>query len=246
MRRGEAETSPETVASMPNSAAGIGAFSGVCRHCQCYHRKNVYYQLRCVNRFAIYGNILMGLVPGLLLLIALALSGCAVTPAPTPESAAGGAAGGGPAVGRRPQALTPAGTEVGGLVRPDTTWTAAGSPYIVTATVQVPKGGTLVIEQGVVVKFHPGLSLQVDGTLVARGTVHAPITFTSGVDEPAPADWESILFADSSLDASYDEAGSYLSGSILEHCSIEAAGAGGSAALKLDHAGPFKIGRAHV
>ena len=172
------------------------------------------------------------MVLGLLLLIALALSGCAVTPTPNPESAASGYAGGGPAVRSRPQALTRAGTEVGGLLRADATWTAASSPYIVTATVLVPPGVTLVIESGVVVKFHPGLSLQVDGTLVARGIVEAPISFTSGADEPAPGDWESILFANSSLDASYDEAGSYLSGSILEHCTIEAAGEIGRASCR--------------
>ena len=40
-------------------------------------------------------------------------------------------------------------TDVGGIIDTDTTWDSAGSPYNITATVQVAEYVTLMIEPGV-------------------------------------------------------------------------------------------------
>jgi hypothetical protein len=75
-----------------------------------------------------------------------------------------------------------AATTVTGAVNFDTTWTAAGSPYILTGTVSVASGVTLNIDPGVVVQARNGTStsyeLTVNGTLRANGTAANPVTFT--------------------------------------------------------------------
>jgi len=90
---------------------------------------------------------------------------------------------------------------VGGYISQNTTWTLDGSPYIVVEDVVVELGVTLTIEPGVVVKFTSGTNLVIDGALVAEGNTTHPITFTSNSTAPAPADWGSIHFRDSSDDA---------------------------------------------
>lgn len=60
----------------------------------------------------------------------------------------------------------------------DTTWTAAGSPYTLTANITVPAGVTLTIGPGVQVLADSAGGLDIDGALVAQGTLAAPITFT--------------------------------------------------------------------
>jgi len=132
--------------------------------------------------------------------------------------------------------------DVGGPIDTDTTWTLAGSPYIVVSPVLVMEGVTLTIEPGVTVKFNSHKAIQVDGELIAIGTVENPITFTSNVGTN-PGDWDYIVFADTSVDAVYDVDGNYVSGSILKYVIIEYAGGASleenNGALRLDAAGPF-------
>ena len=76
-------------------------------------------------------------------------------------------------------------TSVSGGIYQNTTWTAAGSPYLMTGSMVVFPGVTLTIEPGVEVRVTPDYSfntgnlryLEVRGTLVAIGTDAAPITF---------------------------------------------------------------------
>ena len=124
-------------------------------------------------------------------------------------------------------------TTVGGQITSDTIWTKANSPYIVTSNVLVTEGVTLTIEPGVVVKFESGKAIQIDGELIARGTEVEPIVFTSNQASPAPGDWCNILFTDSSIDATYDEEGNYLSGCILQYCTVEYGGSGDAPAVKI-------------
>jgi len=118
----------------------------------------------------------------------------------------------------------PAYTEVGGPIISDTTWTLTNSPYIVVANVEVWQGVTLTIQPGVMVKFNKDKLLQVNGTLIARGTAANPITFTSNQASPQKGDWKNIQFSDGSVDATLDGAGSYAGGSILEYCVVEYGG----------------------
>ena len=112
-------------------------------------------------------------------------------------------------------------TEVSGIISSNTTWSAASSPYIVTSGVLVNEGVTLTIQPGTEVRFDEGVSLLVNGELIAQGTDGDEIIFTSNQFNPAAGDWGSLLFHDSSQDAVFNEDGTYFSGSIIEHCIIE-------------------------
>lgn len=83
--------------------------------------------------------------------------------------------------------------EVGGIIDTDTTWTLAGSPYIITDTVIIQPSVTLTVEAGVEVQAEPGKGMIVNGALVAVGTPNQPITFTS-TTETGPGDWYGIIF----------------------------------------------------
>jgi hypothetical protein len=72
-----------------------------------------------------------------------------------------------------------ASTDVSGLITSDTTWTQANSPYSLTAPAGVSEGVTLTIEPGVIVNLN-GYSIEVDGTLQARGTETERIQFNGG------------------------------------------------------------------
>ncbi len=116
----------------------------------------------------------------------------------------------------------------------DATWTLADSPIEVEASCRVYEGATLTIEPGVQVWMHPDASLRISGELIARGTADAPIVFTSAPgDEFAP--WLSVLFEDSSVDATFEAVDDYVAGSIVEHCTFEHA----TRALDLDGASPY-------
>lgn len=83
-------------------------------------------------------------------------------------------------------------------------WTLASSPYIVSGDIWVPRGSTLLIEPGVVIKFRGRHSFVVEGNLIAVGRPRNPIIFTSINDrdffgmladqaaEPEAGDWHGI------------------------------------------------------
>jgi MYXO-CTERM domain-containing protein len=88
-------------------------------------------------------------------------------------------------------------TQVSGAITTPTTWTVAGSPYVMTADVVVQVGATLTIEPGVEVQGTNAESgdveLVVRGGLVASGTEAAPILFRARNSETAGA-WEGLRF----------------------------------------------------
>ncbi len=86
-----------------------------------------------------------------------------------------------------------AATEVSGTLS-TTTWTEAESPYRVTGELDVPADVTLTIEPGVVVSFDPEISMQVDGTLNAVGTIEKPIKFKG---ESEAVRWGGVVIRES-------------------------------------------------
>lgn len=73
------------------------------------------------------------------------------------------------------------GTKVGGNLVGDTTWTLAGSPYVVTNDVTVGTNVTLTIAAGVVVQLRTNLSVvaQAGGAIEVEGTTALPVLFQS-------------------------------------------------------------------
>jgi hypothetical protein len=77
-----------------------------------------------------------------------------------------------------PFALAQNGTNVGGLINVDTTWTQTNSPYYLTSPVIVSSGTTLTVEAGTIINLS-GYNLQVNGILCARGISNVAIVFVS-------------------------------------------------------------------
>ncbi|MDO4628945.1 MAG: carboxypeptidase regulatory-like domain-containing protein, partial [Planctomycetia bacterium] len=95
-----------------------------------------------------------------------------------------------------------------GTISSDQTW-LPGQVYHVTGNLTVASGATLTILPGAIVKFDPGTSLIVQGTLNAEGNAAQPIIFTSIKDDsyggdtneddgeltPQAGDWNQIRIA---------------------------------------------------
>jgi parallel beta-helix repeat protein len=72
-----------------------------------------------------------------------------------------------------------ASTDVIGIITSDTTWTKANSPYSLTGPTAIGEGVTLTIEAGATVNLNE-YYIQVNGTLIARGTDNDKIYFNDG------------------------------------------------------------------
>jgi hypothetical protein len=71
-------------------------------------------------------------------------------------------------------------TDVGGIIDTDTVWDLAGSPYVITSSIQVAEGVSLTIEPGVVVSGSSAPwfdDIQVWGVFTAIGTEASHIVF---------------------------------------------------------------------
>lgn len=143
-----------------------------------------------------------------------------------------------------PQAASAVATNACGTIGADTTWTAAGGPYVMNGcSVYVDKGATLTIEPGAIVKFgYKWDMLQVNGRLLAQGTAGQPILFTSLRDDtggdtngdgdatkPVPGDWNGIRFGETST------------GSSLEHIVVRYGGADGATSALYSYVAPFTM-----
>jgi hypothetical protein len=83
------------------------------------------------------------------------------------------------------------GTPFAGTLREDTRLEAGLSPYVMTGEVVVPRGVTLTIDPGVLVRVAGPFALLVQGTLLANGVPGKPIVFTP-VAARQPDDWKGI------------------------------------------------------
>src|SRR3990167_3235018 len=105
-----------------------------------------------------------------------------------------------------------------GNITSDQTWYAADNPHIVTTGIHVYNSATLTIEKGCEVNFDAYAALYIGyysaATLNATGTNDKPITFTSNTGTPAPADWQGIVFFNSTVDGS----------TIMDYCTVEYGG----------------------
>ncbi len=70
-------------------------------------------------------------------------------------------------------------TDQNGIISADTTWASAGNPYLLTGPVAVKGGVTLTIESGATVNLN-NFYIQVNGTLIIRGTASSPVTISGG------------------------------------------------------------------
>ena len=102
----------------------------------------------------------------------------------------------------------------------NSTWTS-DKIYVLNGSVIVGEGVSLTIQPGTVIKANPGKFIRVDGTLIARGTAAQPILFTT--NSITNAAWSGIRFLETAVDASYDAAGNYLAGSVLQFVEVNSA-----------------------
>lgn len=130
-------------------------------------------------------------------------------------------------------------TNVSGFINANTTWTLAGSPYIVTGNALLSQGFTLTIDPGVVVKFGTSNALQIDGQLIAIGTPTQRIVFTSNQSSPQAGDWAKLHFSDFSVNAVYNAQGNYVSGSIMKYCDVLYGGSAMYGALDIQQSSPY-------
>jgi hypothetical protein len=127
-------------------------------------------------------------------------------------------------------APTQKGTQyVGGIITSNQTWTR-DKIYVVTGNILVPNGVTLTIEPGTVISYTDKAFIQIDGTLIASGTVSSPIVFMGGGC--------GIRFTDTSQD--YDP--STGTGSVIAYThigQIPQDGCYGHAAIEVNNASPL-------
>ena len=83
-------------------------------------------------------------------------------------------------------------TNVSGVISTSTTWTKAGSPYIITNNLLVNSGVTLTINDGVTIRVNGNYFIKIEGILDAVGLSNSKITFETNLSTPAKNNWSGI------------------------------------------------------
>ncbi|HOZ86949.1 MAG TPA: hypothetical protein PL029_04275, partial [Bacteroidia bacterium] len=90
-------------------------------------------------------------------------------------------------------------TNVGGPIFSNTNWGIAGSPYNVTADVQVAAGVSLSIAPGVQINFLGDYEILIKGTIIANGTGALPVNFSGNTFDRAMLMFRSTNLSNSQL-----------------------------------------------
>ncbi|UCG31266.1 MAG: right-handed parallel beta-helix repeat-containing protein [candidate division WOR-3 bacterium] len=105
-------------------------------------------------------------------------------------------------------------TNVGGVITTNTVWGPTGNPpdtiYNLIDNIFVLDTVTLTIQPGVRIQASNLYRIQVNGRIVANGTLQDSILFTSNQQTPNIGDWHGISFINTSIDSSH-----------LDYCIIE-------------------------
>ena len=79
---------------------------------------------------------------------------------------------------------------------------ASGSVYVL-CDITIPQGDTLIIEDGVTVRFDGGTGMICDGLLLAQGFEYDRIKFTSLSSNPLSGDWSGVSLSSKNNVISY-------------------------------------------
>ena len=106
-------------------------------------------------------------------------------------------------------------TNVSGVISANTSWTKAGSPYVVTGNILVNSGVLLTINPGVEIRFDAGKYLKIEGEISAVGLADDSILFTSNSSNKTKGSWDKIWLKGTA--SSYADNYDYTSGSIFKY-----------------------------
>jgi hypothetical protein len=106
-------------------------------------------------------------------------------------------------------------------IHQSTTWTLAGSPYVIPSSILIDEEATLTIEAGTQVLLDCYVSMLVVGGIIVNGTVDNPVNF---LPYTSSCRWGRIWIGSSRNPAVFDSSNNYISGSILQNMYMTFAG----------------------
>jgi len=95
------------------------------------------------------------------------------------------------------------GLETADNITVNTTWTAAGGPYVISKSIVIKQGVTLTIEPGVTIGFNPDCVIYVDGTIIANGNLSNKIYFKNESSSLPYLSYDSIVLSAQATNCSF-------------------------------------------